>query len=159
MSEIEQKILVWRERMLASLPAARIVVDELEDHLRESVEALTSRGVPMADAFYQASKKIGTPEAIALQYSHLKPKGRFVMKPLRVVATTIIGLYLLLMGLQFIAICAQLVQKRISPYSAEAPAAFFGNLLVCTLCSLALWLIWRKQGSVKNADNKHARAS
>jgi hypothetical protein len=159
MHEIEQLIEGWRAEMLAVLPGGDAVVDELEDHLREAIAELTLGGVSTAEAFGRAAGKIGSPAKIAGQYGHRKAKGDNTMRMLRIVATTVIGLYLCVMGLQFGFIGISLVKKGISPYSTEAPAAFFTNLLACVLCGFVLWLIWRKRTRMGTTKSSDARAS
>lgn len=150
MPEIEERILAWRKKMMAALPASPRHVDEFEDHLRESIAELLRKGVPVGEAFSQASIRVGDPQAIAFQYRHIRTKRQFRMKVFGMVATAIIGPYLILMSLRFGAVCVQLVKNRLSPYSADAPNAFFPNLIVCTLSAMALWLIWRKHGPLNH---------
>jgi hypothetical protein len=72
MLEIEENILAWRAKMKAALPANPRLVDEFEDHLRESIAVLLRDGVSNVDAFSQATNRIGDPRVIAFQYRHIR---------------------------------------------------------------------------------------
>lgn len=63
MPDIEKMLAEWRQRMAAKLPEA--AVRELEEHLRDHLEACTSRGMDRTAAFAEGVKLIGEPEAIA----------------------------------------------------------------------------------------------
>lgn len=69
------------------------------------------------------------------------------MKILRIVATVVIGGYLLAMGLQLVGVSLTLLRDTagIGADAANAQRAFFPNLLVCVLCSAALWAMWRSK--------------
>ena len=133
MPDLERRVAAWRAAMRAALPGRDPVVDELEDHLRERTLDLTRRGLPLPEAFAQASAEIGQPGVIAPQFRSLRPDNYGALTAVRIVASILIIPCLLVMGVQFAAICGQLARGRISPYSDAAPAAFFPNLLVCSL--------------------------
>ena len=68
------------------------------------------------------------------------------MKALRIIATVVLGGYFLAMALQLIGVSMDVLRELSgqTPYSVNAKAVFFPNLLVCTLCVLGIWLVWRR---------------
>jgi hypothetical protein len=83
------------------------------------------------------------------------------MKILRIIATIVVGGYLLAMGLQLFGVTLALVKdlSGIAPGTSGAHTAFFPNLLVCTLCTLLLWAIWRKKKRPAASDPKSTIAA
>ena len=73
------------------------------------------------------------------------------MKTLRIIATVVLGGYFLAMALQLIGVSMDVLREFSgqAPYSVNAKSAFFPNLLVCSLCLLGLWLVWRRWGLSK----------
>jgi hypothetical protein len=71
MYNLEQAISAWRRTLTTALHVEPETLDELENHLRESVEQLVSSGTSRADAFQQAVKLLGPPEQFAAEFAKL----------------------------------------------------------------------------------------
>ena len=70
MFNLEQHIDDWRQQLLQRESVAQTEVDELESHLRESIDELSSNVEP-DEAFLLATRRVGSPDAIALEFSKI----------------------------------------------------------------------------------------
>ena len=70
MFDLEKQIKDWRQQLLQRESVGAADVDELESHLRETVEELGSVVRP-DEAFLLASRRVGSPDAIALEFSKI----------------------------------------------------------------------------------------
>lgn len=64
-AELEKEIAAWRARMSAALPGRPATVQELEEHLRDQVDALMKDGALPSVAFDLAASRLGDVRAIA----------------------------------------------------------------------------------------------
>ncbi len=71
MRNLENLIADWRKLMLRSVGRERIA--ELENHLRESIEARVQIGLSKEEAFNQAVDKIGWPWDLATEFRKSQP--------------------------------------------------------------------------------------
>src|SRR6476659_7371296 len=71
MHNLEQSISEWRRTMRTAPNVGPEILDELENHLRETVEQLVSSGVSGTDAFQQAVSLLGPPEKFAAEFGKL----------------------------------------------------------------------------------------
>lgn len=71
MRNLEQSITEWRQNMLASPGINRDTVDEMENHLRESVDQLVSAGFTEAEAFQKAVANLGAAHTISSEFQKL----------------------------------------------------------------------------------------
>ncbi len=73
MFDLNQSIASWRntQRSKASLSESEVV--ELEDHLRESVDRLSSGELSEEEAFLVASRRLGAPESLAQEFDKVRP--------------------------------------------------------------------------------------
>jgi hypothetical protein len=69
MPDLEELIVAWRRKMAGQLP--EMAVRELEEHLRDHVDAQVERGMTASEAFDEALRLIGTPEALAPEFRRL----------------------------------------------------------------------------------------
>ena len=59
MPDLEPSITAWRKTLMAAPNVGRETLDELENHLRETVEQLVRSGVPETEAFQRAVAQLG----------------------------------------------------------------------------------------------------
>ena len=69
MHNLEQFIIEWRRTMKAVPNVHPKTLDELENHLRETVAQLVQSGVPEAEACQRAAAELGSPETMAADTS------------------------------------------------------------------------------------------
>lgn len=97
MSEIEARIGAWRTRLQAVLPDREETVRELEEHLRDEIDALQARGLNAVDAFARAEASIGEPAVIAREFERMgaawlpAPRPALVLLVLLACAVTLVG--------------------------------------------------------------------
>src|SRR3954466_8014579 len=84
MPNLEQSIAEWRRTMMTAPNVGPETLDELENHLRETIEELVSSGVGDTEAFQQAASLLGTPEKVAAEFKKLAPTGWFPAKAAKV---------------------------------------------------------------------------
>ena len=73
MPNLEQSIAEWRNTMRRASHLAPETLNELENHLRETVEQLVRSGMPEAPAFDRAVAQLGSPETVASEFGKLNP--------------------------------------------------------------------------------------
>lgn len=71
MHNLEDSIKEWRQNMLATSGINRAAVDELENHLRESVDQLVSTGLNKAEAFQTAAANLGSAPELSGEFRKL----------------------------------------------------------------------------------------
>ena len=91
MLSLEQAIAEWRLRLTESGVKSRAVLDELESHLRDEIEAQLQLGLPERQVFEIAAKRIGPIETLGREFTR---EQRFASAALFVGA----GLYSLVAG-------------------------------------------------------------
>src|SRR6185436_18680488 len=70
MHNLEQLIVAWRNSM-TKLGVGSKTLDELESHLRETVNQLVHSGTSETEAFRRAATQLGTPPLIASEFRKL----------------------------------------------------------------------------------------
>ena len=73
MHNLEQFIIEWRRTMKAVPSVHPQTLDELENHLRQTVAELVQSGVPEAEACQRAAAELGSPETMAAEFRKLRP--------------------------------------------------------------------------------------
>lgn len=71
MHKLEQLIAEWRETMATAPGVGRETLDELESHLRESIDQLVRSGMTETEAFRSAVAQLGSPPTIAAEFKKL----------------------------------------------------------------------------------------
>src|SRR5688500_7663004 len=89
MHDLEQLIEGWRRSAGAGGNVSAETLDELESHLRESVEAFRRGGMGLAEAFDKAAGQLGAAPAIASEFAKLE-------QPLWWPAKAVVGIVILL---------------------------------------------------------------
>src|SRR5438046_458845 len=65
---LEEAIAVWRKRMAAQAVKSREILEELESHLRDDVEAQMKSGMSAQEGFEAAVERIGQPRALQREF-------------------------------------------------------------------------------------------
>lgn len=78
MRDLEQAIAEWRRQMRSNGIRSRVLLDELESHLRDDVEEKMRSGFDMKRAFEASVRSLGPTTAIKTEFenahSHLNPE-------------------------------------------------------------------------------------
>ena len=146
MLDIDERIAAWRIEIMNALEGREELAEELEDHLRENFARYRAENFSPEESFILAAARMGEVKAIANQFNRVGFKERRNrMKILRIIVTTVLGSYLLAMGLQLIAVTCAVLQELAGfvPHTRGAPSVFFSNLLVCSLSAVGIWATWR----------------
>jgi hypothetical protein len=141
MLDLEAAIANWRHNMAGAGIHSPVLLDELEDHLREELRILTSSGTPECEAFQLALARLGQTEAVAHEFQKITGSP---WKPLSIVALSGIVIPMaigLLAGLcpgeSGILLTAHVVTLT-AGYSAALLAGSFG---ACYLCNRRLLVL------------------
>jgi|GEM_PF-3095400 len=73
MFELKDHIEKWRRELILNQSMSRVNADELEAHLNESIEELTSRGLSEEESYWIARHRLGETRALILEYSKVDP--------------------------------------------------------------------------------------
>jgi Cytochrome C assembly protein len=71
MPNLEQRIAAWRKTMMGAAEVQPETLDELENHLRESVDQLVRSGLPEREALQRAVAQLGSASKIASEFQKL----------------------------------------------------------------------------------------
>ena len=143
MPELEDKIAVWRTEMAAALRGNEKAVRELEEHLRDQIEAFCRAGKTPDEAFGLAVEKLGEAREIAGEFSNLRSS----WIPESWTIRAILGLWLLLIGTYFMWFLegadAFYAKRGFVVVKAADPLLMFGSFVIgiCYLAVLATALI------------------
>jgi len=99
MSELERSLEQWRRTLAGSPGLTADAIAELESHLREEVQRLLETGVEPERAVALAVEKLGTPQALAREFTKVAPEPIAPWWPMRVVVGAAALLALLLVAL------------------------------------------------------------
>ncbi len=147
---VDEQVAQWRAGMLTRPGVVGEDVDELEDHLRGHVDALTALGLTPDEAFLVAVQRVGAQNAIAADLAR-EHSGRLWQQHVGVRdATTSASASGLLPMLGFAAVAGIVVKLPLTYGMTHPNAPFF--LLVATLlllsAVLAGFLIWQRRPPV-----------
>ncbi len=76
MFDLNEAVRAWRERLASQPDLQGGDLDELEDHLRESLAELRSLGLSAEEAFLIAARRLGDPGEIAGEFAAADPRLR-----------------------------------------------------------------------------------
>jgi hypothetical protein len=93
MHNLETSIADWRKTMIAVHQYTPGTLDELESHLRETVQELVRTGLDEAQAFHRAVAGLGSPLTLASEFEKLRPA---LWLPVKIVTAVIVALALAL---------------------------------------------------------------
>lgn len=106
MHDLEKRVAEWR-RMMAARAVDNETLDELESHLRETVDPLLRSGLNEAEAFQQAAAQLGSASALASEYQKVE-------RPLWLPVKLVIGVAILLTLAMLAFVLVQLNVGRIN---------------------------------------------
>jgi hypothetical protein len=89
MAELEERIARWRRNLAESLGGTAETLEELEDHLRDDVEAAVAAGQPLDVAFAAAVERLGPPGELAAELARSAPASPW--PPVRVAMVVLIA--------------------------------------------------------------------
>ena len=72
MHNLEKMIAEWRRTSTAAPNVSEETLDELENHLRETVEQFVRSGLSESEAFQRAVKQLGAAPSVALEFQKLE---------------------------------------------------------------------------------------
>lgn len=70
MFDLDKQVQSWRCRLLDNEAISVGEADELENHLRDSIDEL-SKSLSQEEAFWLSARRIGSPETVALEFSKI----------------------------------------------------------------------------------------
>ncbi|MCA9216831.1 MAG: hypothetical protein KDB27_27365 [Planctomycetales bacterium] len=139
MHNINELIADWRTRMANNDTFRVMDIDELEEHLRESVDELVQTGLALDEAFVVAERRLGSPNELGTEYA--KTNGSYVWHH-RVFWMTAGHLVATVAGV-LITVVAQLAQTGGIAIGMNITAAAVVGPAVTVLCwSGAFWILW-----------------
>ncbi len=71
--DLDRHITNWRKQFLADSTFYSEEVEELENHVRDGVEHLMETGFSKEEAFYEATARLGSPDALRADYQRARP--------------------------------------------------------------------------------------
>jgi len=71
--DLNQTILQWRNSLAQSATIRAEEIDELESHLRDSIEHLRERGLNEEEAFLIATRRVGSDELLTTEFAKANP--------------------------------------------------------------------------------------
>lgn len=72
MSELENKIAAWRKEIATALQGNEKAAGELEEHLRDQIDAFVRAGKPSDEAFTLAVRRLGKPEDLSQEFGRVR---------------------------------------------------------------------------------------
>jgi len=81
MFNLDEAISHWRREMAASGIEHPRLLDELESHVRDDIDALVAAGIPEAQAFHLAVSRLGETASVCAEFSKLR---KSVFGPLKI---------------------------------------------------------------------------
>lgn len=147
--ELESQVRKWRGHLRASGTLGEQDLEELESHLRDSIDDLASRGVSSEEAFLVSVRRMGDTEALGDEFAKVSTES--VWRQLLVPAADLVAQrrqrteMLVVLGL---ALLAGLLGKLpaflgYGPTDENLPL-YMENLSLFILPSVAIYLIWRR---------------
>ena len=159
MFELNQAVAGWRQRMSGQPDIQDGDIDELEDHLRETVAELRGAGLNDEEAFLVASRRLGDPEALAGEFAAADPSLRRRLRLRWMVVGALAVLALAFLG----DFSADLITGATGWLSVSGPRPFLvgpwlgwtGGVLRLTVFAVGALLIWRLLTSDAAAGRSH----
>lgn len=138
--DLNDALRLWRDEMAASPALAADQLEELEAHLRDSTQALASKGLTLEEAFWLARRRLGGTHQLGREYAKLNVEGVWLDRVLWMVAGV-----LLLQMVSALASAASNLTLAVAAQSALAPTALGAlRTAVFWLALLpSIWWLWR----------------
>lgn len=147
MFNLEQSLRQWRQEIESTLAFSSEEIDELEDHLRFSIDAKLKEGLPPENAWTRSLGGLGSASALALEFA----KDKLMPALWRLlIAWRRPALLLFLFGLTFV-FCVQQGWQQSQPGYVFAPWVSEPKLWGTAWLSFAVTLILLPDKMQKNA--------
>ena len=142
--DLSKAIEGWREKLASSPAIDSEGADELEQHLRESVTALKGKGLAAHEAFWVARSRLGTHDALDLEYGKIHPEQVWTGRVLWMV----VGWFAVSLGSSLLSGLATFT--TLGMFKLGIPLTFLGPAsLVLHIATVVAWflLLWRSGSS------------
>jgi hypothetical protein len=123
MLNLDQAIADWRNQLIASGVTTPEVLDELENHLREDVQAQLRAGLKIENAFAIARERLGRCDALQAEFKKVESRSALLMQ---LTCLLFVGLILWMSGYTFVYLEMK-SEEQIVAYAAVA----FTLLVAC----------------------------
>ena len=163
MFDLEQAIADWRKNVAVETRLEPQMLDELENHLRETVHQSIDAGVAEPLAFERAVAQLGTPQALATEFEKLE-------RPAWLPAKIAKGFLIALIGIALLALLTAPRRHQVTPlgvvlafHVCTVTFGYFAALLVgalgiCFVCQQAFTEISsRRLDSIRETSFRFAR--
>jgi len=144
--DLNDALRLWRNEMAVSPALAADQLAELEAHLRDSSQALASKGLPLEEAFWLARRRLGGTDQVGREYAKLNPEAVWLDRVLWMVAGV-----LLLQTVSALASAVSNLTLALAAQSTLAPNAL-GALRTAVFWLALLPLIWWLWRHVRDHD-------
>jgi hypothetical protein len=139
MSDLNSMIKAWRDGLAPGMSAAD--VDELEDHLRQTLAALSTDTLSFDERFLVATHRLGAPQALVAEFAKVR---RASLRRARITWIAILGIVCLGIGSWVAFATLYNLDERFSNHLNEwlplpVMARFCFALLMTGLGSWSLW--------------------
>jgi len=154
MFELESQIRKWRGHLRSAGALREQDLEELESHLRDSIDDLTSRGVTTEEAFLVSIRRLGDTDTLGDEFAKVTTESvwRQLLVPApddtsrrrqRTELTLVVGL----------AVLAGLLGKIPALFGLEVgdhnAALYLKNAFLFALPSVAVYLVWKRALSMR----------
>ncbi len=154
--ELNEAVAGWRNALASTGSLSFDIMRELEEHLRDSISRLTAAEPTEEEAFLIATRRVGSPAALAAEFRRAKPYGVWV----NWATAVLLGVQAANFLLQLVPVAAALLQvavlRLLTPIQAGrflhqpfSPMMWLSPLLYVLIVQLLLSLCWRM---VRNRD-------
>jgi hypothetical protein len=144
MPDLEAEIAAWRGRMSAALPDQPATVQELEEHLRDHLEALRREGMSGAAALAAAVTQLGDVAAVGREFRRTQSRWFGAVhsweKKVLAYCAALLGLvgFMCFFTWSVWALTRLLNGKRFGPNPALAAFWIFVTIVLTAVCALAM---------------------
>ncbi len=153
MFELESQIRKWRGHLRSSGSVSEQDLEELESHLRDSIDGLTSRGITTEEAFLVSIRRMGDTEALSEEFAKVTTESLWrqllVPAPDELSRRRQRAELLLVIGL---AVLGGLLAKIPALFGfgmdEDNAALYLTNASLFALPSVAIYLIWKRSLSL-----------
>lgn len=149
MFELESQVRKWRGHLRSSGSLGEDELEELESHLRDSIDDLTTRGVTTEEAFLVSIRRLGDTEALSNEFAKVTTES--VWRQLLVPAPDESSRrrqrteVMLVIGLALLAGLLGKIPALLGwGLDTDEPLVYVKNASLFALPSVAVYLIWKR---------------
>jgi len=138
MCDLEREVAQWRAEQLSTTSLSIEAVEELEAHLRESVDRLVASGLTVDEALLVGKRRLGEPRALEGEFDKLS--GSTSDRRLRWLLAGLVAAAVVPLGIHFVGRATALLGLAVgAPSEFVIAAAPLAGLVV--LVPAALWVL------------------